>query len=294
MTEDIGKQLYSVVKKDVVEKLKTNHNILALEKKIKTNTATYEDAYNYAELVGNLVSDSLKTHITADVLPDGKMYYNIAESIMRPVLSGNYETVSKYTASVQTILNRNAGLLVNGIQSDVNMNRIDGIIDKISDADDFNKVKWLLGEPVVNYSQHAVDETQKANLELHKYMGLEPVIKRVSTGKCCNWCKNLVGTYKYPDECPDDVYKRHRGCRCMVLYNPMDGRGVQDINKKELGFTSESDLKKRIEYSESAVSAKFGQKRLDRIAERKKREAEKKAKEEAEKAERIKQQGEKK
>ena len=64
----------------------------------------------------------------------------------------------------------------------------------------------------------------------------------------------------------------------MVLYNPDNGQGVQDINQKEKGFMSEKELKKRINYSESQVSMNFGQKKLDRIHREKQREAEKKQK----------------
>lgn len=291
MVEDIGKELCFAVKKDVLGKIKANPKLLALDQKVIKGLASYEDAYSYAEIVGTLVSDSLKAHITADVLPDGKMYYNIAQSILRPVLTSNYEQVARYSAGVQTALNKKAGLFIKGVESDVDVKRLDGLIDKISDADDFKKVKWLLDDPIINYSQHAVDRTQKANLDLHAEMGLHPKIKRVSTGKCCKWCQSLVGTYEYPYDVPADVYKRHRGCRCMVLYNPDNGQGVQDINQKEKGFMSEKELKKRINYSESQVSMNFGQKKLDRIHREKQREAEKKAKEEAEKAERIKQGG---
>ena len=44
---------------------------------------------------------------------------------------------------------------------------------------------------------------------------------------CCDWCREVVGEYDYPDV-SDDVYKRHRYCRCTVEYKAGNGR-AQDV-----------------------------------------------------------------
>ena len=50
--------------------------------------------------------------------------------------------------------------------------------------------------------------------------GLAPKIKRTSTGHCCEWCEKLVGTYNYEDvrDTGNDVFRRHRHCRCTVEF----------------------------------------------------------------------------
>ena len=88
-----------------------------------------------------------------------------------------------------------------------------------------------MAEPIVNFSQSIVDETIKANAEFQAKAGLRPKIIRREAGNCCDWCKGLVGTYTYPDV-PEDVYKRHRYCRCTVDYYPRDGK-KQNIHTKE-------------------------------------------------------------
>ena len=44
---------------------------------------------------------------------------------------------------------------------------------------------------------------------------------------------NLAGTYEYPDDVRDEVYHRHRDCRCIVTYDPGNGKTVQDVHTKK-------------------------------------------------------------
>ena len=38
-----------------------------------------------------------------------------------------------------------------------------------------------------------VDDTIKINVEHHHKLGLKPVVKRVSSGKCCKWYDKIAG-----------------------------------------------------------------------------------------------------
>lgn len=88
----------------------------------------------------------------------------------------------------------------------------------------------------------------RKNAEFHFKVGLTPKIIRKETGKCCKWCKNLVGTYRYLDV-PKDVYKRHQNCNCVVEYIPKKGIR-QDVHTKRWKYEQNLDkIKKRIEKS---------------------------------------------
>lgn len=89
------------------------------------------------------------------------MYFNIANRILNPTMSKNYELVSSYAADVQTTLNRNAGLRIKGQKSELNQSKIDGIIERLSTAEKFEEIKWILNEPIINFSQAIVDDTAK-------------------------------------------------------------------------------------------------------------------------------------
>ncbi len=151
------------------------------------------------------------------------MFYNIAQRVLEPTMGNNHELIATAAAQVQTNLNKQAGLGIKGIKSPLNKDRIKGIVEKISTEDDFEKVKWLLDEPIVNFSQSIIDDTVKANAEFHDKAGLVPKVTRTVVGGCCDWCAAKAGTYTAPN-IPRDVYQRHRYCRCEIEYDPGDGK----------------------------------------------------------------------
>ncbi len=141
----------------------------------------------------------------------------------------NFELISGYAADVQTELNRTAGLKLKSQLPKINQNRIDGMVERLS-TEEFEKIKWILDEPIKNFSQSIVDDTVRANMTFQAKAGLKPKIKRVVVGNCCDWCREIEGTYEYADA-PPNIYRRHRYCRCRVEYNPGDGK-IQDAHTK--------------------------------------------------------------
>lgn len=110
--------------------------------------------------------------------------------------------------------------------------RTQGILDRVS-SEKFSGVRWILGDGVItNYMQSFVDDTMKRNAEFQSRAGVSPKIVRKSPTKCCPWCDALVGEYKYPDDVPDDVYRRHDNCNCIVEFYPGDGK-KQDVWSKQ-------------------------------------------------------------
>lgn len=122
--------------------------------------------------------------------------------------------------------------------------RLQGILDRVSEKK-FSESRWLLGAGVLtNYAQSFVDETMKRNAEFQTKAGVAPKIVRKSPTKCCPWCDALVGEYRYPDEVPDDVYRRHDNCNCIVEYYPGDGRR-QNVWSKSWAEADEETLEAR-------------------------------------------------
>ena len=198
---------------------------------LKNGKATYLDVNEFAIEVGEILAKVLNTKITVDVLPDGKMYFNIADRILNATMQKNYDLISNFAVDVQTELNHLAGFKIKGQAPVLNQDRIDGIVNRISGDEEFNSIKWILNEPIVNFSQSIVDDSIKTNAEFHSKAGLKPEITRRVSGHACDWCQSLAGTYQY-HKAPDDIYRRHERCRCTVDYKPGDGRN-QDVWSKE-------------------------------------------------------------
>lgn len=230
MEKDIVPKLLETIEKEFDEKTFNNPKIKKALKALQENKATYLDANEFAIEVGEILSDVLSKNITVNILPDGKMYYNIADRILNPTMNKNYNLISDFTTDIQTELNHQAGLRIKGQKAKLNQDRIDGIIERLSASDNFDDIKWILDEPMVNFSQSIVDDTVKANAEFQAKAGLKAKIIRKPDSKPCKWCKSLVGEYSYPDV-PADVYKRHENCKCTVEYSP-DNIKRQDVWKK--------------------------------------------------------------
>ena len=199
--------------------------------KLKAKKATYRTANEFAIEVGEILSKALGASISADKLPDGKMYYNIAQRLLTDVLGRNHEIVSGYASDVQKNLNDEAKIGMKVQVPELNQDRIAGIVNRFSSEDNFEDVSWLLGEPIVNFTQSIIDDTIRKNAEFHAKTGMTPTISRHSTGRCCKWCDSLVGNYIYGEE-PNNFYRRHQHCTCVIDYHPKNGKRQNSWTKK--------------------------------------------------------------
>lgn len=221
--DDIVPGLLESIQHQFDERTKKSAKLKNAAIALKKKEATYLDANGFAIELGEILASIYAKNLTKKVLPDGKMYYNIAERIIQPTMKNNYDLVSGYAGDVQKQLNQAAGLYLKTQIPDMNQDRINGIINRISSEPDFDKIKWMLDEPIVNFSQSIVDDSIKENADFQSRSGLRPKIIRRVSGHACKWCQSLAGSYDYRSA-PDDIYRRHERCRCTVEYDPGDGR----------------------------------------------------------------------
>ena len=198
---------------------------------LKAKKATYKTANEFAIEIGDILSKALGASLSADKLPDGKMYYNIAQRLLTDVLGRNHELVSGYASDVQKNLNDKAKISLKVQVPELNLDRIAGIVNRFSSEENFEDVSWLLGEPIVNFTQSIIDDSIQKNAEFHHRSGLQPEIVRKSYFHCCEWCQEVQGNYKYP-RVPKDVYRRHQHCRCILDYDPKNGKTQNVWTKK--------------------------------------------------------------
>ena len=207
--------------KEVQDKFETSYGKSEVVRnafaELKKKKATYATANDFALEVGDILAEALSSPVRGDKLPDGKMYYNIANRLLADTLGRNFELVSGYAGQVQEDLNRSANIGLQVQVPEINQDRIDGLVNRLSSEDEFSKVAWMLQEPIINFTQSIVDDIIKANADFHAKAGLTPKVVRKESGNCCKWCRAVVGVYNYPDV-PKDVWRRHNRCRCTVEY----------------------------------------------------------------------------
>src|SRR5690625_2853969 len=144
MATDIVPELLENFQRDFNTAINRNEQIQSIQAMIENGTATYRQANEYAIAVGEELAKAFETHIKSEILPDGKMYYNIAERVLNPTLSNNHIIVARVSSEIQEQLNRSAGLGLRGIEPPVNQPRIDSIINRITAEEIFDDVSWIL------------------------------------------------------------------------------------------------------------------------------------------------------
>lgn len=222
MAEDIAPTLLEKIQKSFQDSFKQSKKIQAVYRAVKKGTATYAEVYDFAVRVGEILADAFSLNLSSGVLPDGKMYYNIAKSILPPTFRHNYDLITEVVASVQEDLNAASGLGLKAQIPAFNENRLSGIINRVSSEAHFDDVAWILQEPTINFSLNIVDEAVQANATFQTNAGMHPKIIRRLGGDGCLQCRLLAGTYTYPNV-PKSVYQRHENCRCTVEYDPNTG-----------------------------------------------------------------------
>lgn len=229
---DIAPELLKEIQEDFNKQLEQNQRIAEIQSKIDKGVATYKEANEYAIEVGEMLASAFQNNLSSAVLPNGRMYYNIAQKVIRPNMLNNYDLVTAVTNNIQAALNKAANIGIKAITPQLNEDKVDGIVRKVSNAEQFDDVAAVLNEPIVTFTQSIIDDAIKANAEFQSKAGLQPKIVRTMAGGCCKWCQEVAGTYRYPDEVPKDVYRRHQNCRCTVEFHPKDGK-VQNVHSKE-------------------------------------------------------------
>lgn len=215
MTEE-EKGIYQEFEDRFKEAVSKDKRIQDLAEKLADGTATYQDAWEYANKVGHVGSRTLIDQADQLIADDIDGY----EAIM-DALYDCYDQSAAYAAAVQTLENQKAGIGIKGLQADFDKDRASGIAHLGSNAEDAASAARYLGTPVEHFTENVVGDTIKANEAFQYQSGLNPKIKRTSTGKCCQWCDEIAGVYDYP--APDEVYRRHQNCNCLVEYYPGNG-----------------------------------------------------------------------
>ncbi len=238
-------------------------DVKSIREAMKSGQMSYEEAYACAFEVGSDLSRIFGENINAEILPDGRMYYNIANKVVLQMLKEEHDIVSQAAVLAQQNANRAAGIGIKPLAADFDADRAQGIIDRVS-SQPFDEVKWLLDEPVKSFSKNVVDQTLEKNVKFQGKSGLSPKIRRTALGDACPWCQAVAGTYSYPDV-PKDVYRRHANCDCIVEY--IEGGKIQNVHTKQMRVAERRDtIQERISQLPRHVRFKTGDLSPDQYA----------------------------
>ena len=263
------KELIELLQKEFRDAFDNDDTILRLYGKIQQGKATHKDSAAFAVRAGEILSKVLTSNLSQDMFPSGNMDRELAEHILMPLFRSDYGRVVEAAAEVQKDLNQKAGIGLKPIVPKFDVDRAQGLVEKVSSYQEFKDAVWTLKEPVVTQMQHYVDETVRKNADFHARVGFSPKIVRTAESGACKWCRGLVGTYDYADvsNTGNDVFRRHERCRCVVEYDPGDGTR-QDVWTKKV--YRKSDAENRVKASEDLQHRRESEQRY-RLIERTRR-----------------------
>ena len=246
--DDIAPALLKNIQDTFEDLVKNDKALSRIRKRLESGKASYADAQDYAGRIAKCLQQAYSSHLSADSLPDGRMHYNIANRVLPPTLTRCGGLVSDYCVQVQESINEAAHIGIKAQTAELNSNRIEGLVDRVSE-DDFEKTQWVLMAPVDNFCRSTVDDHVKANADFHYKSGLNPKIIRKTDGHCCKWCSSRAGTYPYKPDMDREVFRRHENCGCTVEYDPGNGSAQrQDVWNKRWKDEDENTRPKRLGY----------------------------------------------
>lgn len=279
---ELGATLLEQSSKTFYELLRKDRKIRSLLARIRDGTSYY-DANEYAVRVGELLSKALNQ--STDTL--SFMSEEVAQELLEPLLREDHSMIATVIGQIQQNMNKANGVGLAPMIPDVDTDRIEGFIKKIASGESLDDVRWMFGEPVINYSQSVVDKGIEANARATSKIGLKAYIireaeasghrtikrgnKSYSYAIPCKWCANLAGKYEYESVrgTGNDVYRRHEACRCRVTY--VNGTDRQDVWSKAEWTESQqkesarliNEAKERKEKEQIAAEARKRQRRMD-------------------------------
>lgn len=241
---DIGRELCAKVKAVFDSRIAGDTTIAAIREKVEDGRATMNDMSVYSRQLGMRLRQAIESTVHPEDLPDETMYQNIAHSILDPLLRENYDEINRICAETQRELDRKARIGLAPQAAEYPAERVTAASFGAAAKELASDAVKVLGRTSENITASASDEYMKTNAEYRSKAGLDAYIVRTDGAGCCKWCAALAGKFKYPDEIPDDVFRRHDNCTCDVSY--ISAKGVQNVHTKKWTQVNEP---RKIEYS---------------------------------------------
>lgn len=243
MAVDIAPEISEDIRKSYLKYVDDDKRIAALLKKGYAGKATWADANEFSLKHGEALVRAVRDNVSAEVLPDGMMYYNIAEKILTPNIGISEDIIVEYALKVQQKMVEDAGYNILALKPDHNASKVSGIVE-LASSKPYDEVKDQLYEVMKNYDQSIVDATIQKNAELLNDLGVYAMVTRIYDGvglhdgkQPCQWCIERAGTWTYDEANANGVFERHTGCGCTITYTV---EGHTDFLKAEEAYNDKT------------------------------------------------------
>lgn len=131
MAADIVPQLYENIHKEFELNISKSMRIQKFLNKLENNKATSKDVAFYSADLGVCAGNALLKYMTPDNMPNGTLYWNIAQRTITPLLEEVNELVVAAAVNVQKQEDRKNKIGLNPVKSKLSQGRIDGFIRQL-------------------------------------------------------------------------------------------------------------------------------------------------------------------
>ena len=222
----------ATIQKEYAKEVRKSDELTAIYKKVKSGTASMEDATEFASLSGKKLGEVSKAQLLKLFL-EGTPSFDELMEILPPACKKNYVNVADLYKRIQRQLNRNEGIDLGAIASDYPADRVEGLIRLISEMQNMaEEFDGIIGK-IENASMSTVDDSVRENVDYSSRLGYKTTVIREfhpeETDQSahhdkgyweCPWCKEMAGEYDYEEvkDTYNDVWRRHDGCHCVITY----------------------------------------------------------------------------
>lgn len=128
---DIGVKLWESIEREFRNAIEKDMMIVAFEDRLGRGAAGFGDVSEYANRLGEIAGEVLRKHLKKENLPNGKIYWNIAQKTIRPILKMVHELVNEAAAAVQKQEDKKIGISLKPIKPPFPEDRAKDLIGKI-------------------------------------------------------------------------------------------------------------------------------------------------------------------
>lgn len=250
MSRDISPELLEKIQKEFGVGVRKSKKVSSIYRKVQKGTASYSDCQTFSKELGAILGRVFKGNFTDSALPNGKLYYNILQSVVTPMIGNNHEMIMQLSSRVAKAIDAKDGLGLNSVTPLLDRERVEGIYNDVLAGSDLQDSVNRLARDTGNVTESFFDDFVKSNADFRFQSGMNPQVIRILVGsKPCKWCQSLAGIYDYEEvsNTGNDVWKRHLDCHCQIIYKNNRGKYLEGVRSgrrisKEQDLTAQNIL----------------------------------------------------
>lgn len=215
-----SEKYYQELREKLDEHIRKDSRLNALSRKIAENAADFNDTAQYSELVSNHIGAVLQENIGEISSPLAK------EFVCTELLKDQHSAINETLGRVQVSIDEKNGIHLNPQKAPFPFERVRQVTHALEDPTvKPETIRRRANAPVANVAKSFHDDYIRTNAKLRNDLGLKPVIQRYGAN-CCAWCSAVAGKYRFGEQ-PEDIFRRHDNCDCVIIYDTQVLRGKQ-------------------------------------------------------------------